>query len=161
MSDKAKQLTELRLIKINLMSKFCHNSFLLNMCQFDTEGDLLSWCGTFGNSKLSIVMTRCKIEFTYASHCVSKNLTPRRMLKKCFLIAKIIRWNKSFQNMYDMLQTKVDRLAEKTNFVTKKTPKIMDNFLERLTLEGAGCQTDDTRLTFRPPLKTLGHNCSN
>ena len=54
-SDKAKQLTELRLIKINLMSKFCHNSFLLNMCQFDTEGDLLSWCGTFGNSKLSIV----------------------------------------------------------------------------------------------------------
>ena len=82
------------------------------------------------------------------------------MLKKCFLIAKIIRWNKSFQNMYDMLQTKVDRLAGKTYFV-KKTPKIMDNFLERLTLEGAGCQTDDTRSTFRPPLKTLGHNCSN
>ena len=26
-------------------------------------------------------MTHCKIEFTYASHCVSKNLTPRRMLK--------------------------------------------------------------------------------
>ena len=32
-------------------------------------------------------MTQCKIEFTYASHCVSKNLTPRRMLKKCFLDA--------------------------------------------------------------------------
>ena len=29
----------------------------------------------------------------------------------------------------------------------------MDNFLERLTLEGAGCRTNDTRSTFRPPLK--------
>ena len=26
----------------------------------------------------------------YASHCVSKNLTPRRMLKNCFLIAQIM-----------------------------------------------------------------------
>ena len=34
-------------------------------------------------------MTQCKIEFTYASHCVSKNMTPRRMLKKCFLIAQM------------------------------------------------------------------------
>ena len=48
-------------------------------------------------------MTHCKIEFTYVSHCVSKNLTPRRMLKKDLLIAKINRWNNSFQNMYDML----------------------------------------------------------
>ena len=63
--------------------------------------------------------------------------------------------------MYDMLQTKVDRLAGKTYFVNKKTPKIMDNFLERPTLEGAGGQTDDTRSTFRPPLKTLGYNGSN
>ena len=63
--------------------------------------------------------------------------------------------------MYDMLQTKVDRLAGKTYFVNKKTPKIMDNFLERPTLEGAIGQTDDTRSTFRPPLKTLGYNCSN
>ena len=53
--------------------------------------------------------------------------------------------------MYDMLQTKVDRLAGKTYFVNKKTPKIMDNFLERPTLEGAGGQTDDTMSTFRPP----------
>ena len=29
-------------------------------------------------------MTQCKIEFTYAPQCVSKNVTPRRMLKKCF-----------------------------------------------------------------------------
>ena len=47
--------------------------------------------------------TQCKIEFTYASHCVNKNVTPPRMLKKCFLIAKIKRWNNSFQNMYNML----------------------------------------------------------
>ena len=33
------------------------------------------------------VTTQCKIKFTNASHCVSKNLTPRRMLKKCFLDA--------------------------------------------------------------------------
>ena len=33
--------------------------------------------------------TPCKIEFTYASHCVSKNVTPRRMLKICFQIAKM------------------------------------------------------------------------
>ena len=48
-------------------------------------------------------MTQCKIEFTYASHCVSKDLTPRRMLKTSFLIAQIIDWNKRLQNMYDML----------------------------------------------------------
>ena len=51
---------------------------------------------------------------------------------------------------------KVDRLAGKTYLVQKKTPKtpkIMDNFSDRLTLEGAGGQTDDTRSTFRPPLK--------
>ena len=58
-------------------------------------------------------MTQCKIEFTYASHCVGKNLTPRRMLKNSFLIAQIIRWNNSFQNMYDM--------AGKTYFVQKNT----------------------------------------
>ena len=47
--------------------------------------------------------TQCKIKFTYASHCISKNLTPRRMLKKSLLIAKINNWNNSFQNMYVML----------------------------------------------------------
>ena len=48
-------------------------------------------------------MMQCKIEFTYASRCVNKNLRPRRMLKKCLLIAKINWWSNSFQNMYDML----------------------------------------------------------
>ena len=47
--------------------------------------------------------TQCKIEFTYVSHCVSKNLIPCRMLKTSFLIAQIIGWKNSFQNMYDML----------------------------------------------------------
>ena len=89
--------------------------------------------------------------------CVSKILTPCRMLKKSSLIAKINRWNNSFQNMYDMPQAKVNCLASKT-FVQKiprKTPKIMDNFSDRLTFEGAGGQNDDTGSTFRVPLKTL------
>ena len=79
----------------------------------------------------------CKIKFTYASDCVSKNVTPRRMLKKCSLIAQINRQINSFQKMYDMLLTKVDRLAEKIYFVKKKKLKIMDNFSDMLTLEGA------------------------
>ena len=32
-----------------------------------------------------------------------------------------------------------------------KTPKLMENFSDRLPLEGAGGQTGDTRSTFRPP----------
>ena len=43
---------------------------------------------------------------------------------------------------------------------TPKTPKIMDNFSDRLTLEGTGGQTDDTRSTFRLPLKALAYNGS-
>ena len=37
----------------------------------------------------------------------------------------------------------------------------MDNFSDRLTLEGAGGQTDDTRSTFWVNLKTLGYDGSN
>ena len=62
------------------------------------------------------------------------------MLKKCSLIAQINRQINSFQKMYDMLSTKVDCLAEKIYFVKKKnqkTLKIMDNFSDMLTLEGA------------------------
>ena len=47
--------------------------------------------------------TRCQILCSMRLQCVSKILTPRRMLKKSSLIAKINRWNNSFQNMYDML----------------------------------------------------------
>ena len=68
----------------------------------------------------------------------------------------------SFQNMSDMLWAKIDSLARKIYFVQKnpKTPKIIDNFSDMLTLEGAGRQTN-TRSTFRGPLKTLGYNGSN
>ena len=98
------------------------------------------------------IKTQCKIEFTYAPHCVCKTVTPRRMLKKCFLIAKIKRWNNSFQNMYDMLSAKVYCLAGPIYFVKKKrkTPKIMDNYSERLTLEGAGAKP-------RTPGQLLGY----
>ena len=34
---------------------------------------------------ITIIMTQCKIGFTYAPHCVTKNVTPRRIIKKCFL----------------------------------------------------------------------------
>ena len=53
--------------------------------------------------------------------------------------------------MYELLLAKVDHLAGKIYFVkktTKKTPKIMDNFSDRLTLEGAGGQTDDIDAIF-------------
>ena len=66
---------------------------------------------------------QCKIEFLYASHCVSKNLTPRRMLKTSFLIAQIIGWNNSFQNMYDMLKAKWTVWPGKLILLKKKTPK--------------------------------------
>ena len=55
----------------------------------------------------------------------------------------------------DMTQCKIKLI------LSKKTPKIMDNFSDRLTLEGAGGQTDDTRSTFWVNLKTLGYDGSN
>ena len=64
--------------------------------------------------------------------------------------------------MYYMLQAKVDRLAGNIlSEETPKTPKSMYNFSNMLTLEVARGQTDDTRSTFRVPLKTLGCNGSN
>ena len=54
---------------------------------------------------------------------VSKNHTPRRMLKKDLLIAKINRWNNSFQNMYDMLYAKWTVWPGKHILSKKKTPK--------------------------------------
>ena len=61
--------------------------------------------------------------------------------------------------MYDMLKTKVDRLAGKMDFV--KQPVQADMNLGFLTLRGAVCQTIGTRSTCRLPLKTLGYNGSN
>ena len=54
----------------------------------NTQGDIKTWCQILCSMRLQ---------------CVSKIWTPRRMLKKCLLKAKINRWNNSFQNMYDML----------------------------------------------------------
>ena len=67
-------------------------------------------------------MTQCKIKFTYASNCVSKNLTPRRMLKISFLKAQIIGWNKSFQNIYEM-QWQSGPFGRGNLFCQKKIPK--------------------------------------
>ena len=52
---------------------------------------------------VDVVKTRGQILCSIRLKCVSKNLMPRRMLKNSFLIAQIIPWNNSFQNMYDML----------------------------------------------------------
>ena len=60
--------------------------------------------------------TQCKIEFTYASHCVSKNLTPRRMLKTSY------RLEQQLSEYVLPASGKVDHLAGKTYFV-QKTPK--------------------------------------
>ena len=91
--------------------------------------------------RYKLLTMQCMNEFTCASHCISKNVTPLRMLKKCSLIAKNNRWNNRFQNIYDTLQAKVDRLAERIYFV--HNPPENHGHL-RLSLEGAGGQTDDT-----------------
>ena len=66
----------------------------------------------------------------------------------------------SFTNMYDMLWAKFDCLAGKFNFVKKKTktPKIMDNFSDMLTLEGCGRRRNKTMLTLGFLLTNLGYN---
>ena len=61
--------------------------------------------------------TRCQILCSMQLQCISKILTPCRMLKKSLVIAQINRWNNSLQNMYDMLQVKVKL------FFPKKTPQ--------------------------------------
>ena len=45
------------------------------------------------------------------------------MLQKTWLIAQINLWKNSFQNMYDMLQVKVDRFARKIFFFQKNVEK--------------------------------------
>ena len=47
-------------------------------------------------NKPMIYMTWCQILCTKQLQCVSKILTPRRMLQKTWLIAKINLWNKRF-----------------------------------------------------------------
>ena len=68
-------------------------------------------------------MTQCKIRFTYQSHCVSKSVTPHRMLTKFFEIFQMNPEIISVPNMYDRVKAKVDCLAEKFTFVPEKTRK--------------------------------------
>ena len=68
-----------------------------------------------------VIMTRCQILCSMRLQCVCKILTPRRMLKKSSLVAKINGWNNSFQNRYVMLWVKVDRFARKTIRVPLKS----------------------------------------
>ena len=49
----------------------------------------------------SFLQRNVRLSLHMCPKCVSKNVTPRRMLIKCFLIAKINRWNNTLQNMYD------------------------------------------------------------
>ena len=62
--------------------------------------------------------------------------------------------------MYDMLQAKVDHWSGKIYFVKKKS-KNHGQLFGYADFEGAGGLTDDTRSTFRVPLKTLGYTGSN
>ena len=74
-------------------------------------------------------MTQCKIEFTYASHCDSKYLMPRRVFNKDLLIAKMNHWINSFQNMYDMLYAKLTVWPGWENlFCPKKHLKLWTTF---------------------------------
>ena len=64
------------------------------------------WCWNMSNIHRLFRMwskTWCQIVCTMRFQCVSKILTPRGMLQKTWLIAKINLWTNSFQNMYDML----------------------------------------------------------
>ena len=70
---------------------------------------LPSSCCTSGRSSAYdevsdlVFKTRCQILCSMRLQRVSKILTPRRMLRETLLIAKINRWNNSFQNMYGMV----------------------------------------------------------
>ena len=122
---------------LSVFLSFCLSVFLFFCLFFVILVDISSSLFNF----ICLSFSPCKIQLTFASDCVSKNVTPRRMLKNCFLIAQMNRQINSFQNISDVLYAKVDCLVRKFNYVQKrprKTPKIIDNFLDMLTLEGAG-----------------------
>jgi len=79
-------------------------------------------------------------------------------------IYQVDRQTNSFQNMYDMLEAKVDCLARKIDSLQKNTLKtiiFVCTNLGYLTLEGPGRQTVDTRSASGVALKTWGYGGSN
>ena len=100
---------------------------------------------------IDLHMTQCKIEFTYASLCQQKSDASQDAEKVFLKQLKLSAGTRALRICMICYRPKLTVWLEKNYFVNKKTPKIMDNFLERPTLEGAGGQTNDTRSTFRPP----------
>ena len=82
--------------------------------------------------EFNILRTQCKIKFTYHSECFSKNVTHRRI---------ILIWLQFFFFTGDAYWL-----------------KMKDNFLDILTLEGAGRQIVDTRSIFGLLLTNSGSN---
>ena len=73
---------------------------LRRMVETSTFGDFscFTWAGS--NHILSLSLQR-SLRSSYQSHCISKNMTPRRIKKKFKIFFAC--WCISFQNMYDML----------------------------------------------------------
>ena len=83
-------------------------------------------------------MTRFQLILSVDSQNVAKSRTGHRMHVGGPQICQINRWNNSFQNMYGMLKTTIDRFARKIDFVQKNTSKsaiLMDTNLGNLTVE--------------------------
>ena len=71
--------------------------------------------------------------------------------------------NLSFTNMHDKIG-EYRPFGQENHFRQKtasKWPKVLDNFWDIITLEGALRQIIDTRSTSGVPLKSSGHNHSN
>ena len=91
------------------------------------------------NGRACLNKTRFQLMVPVPNHNVTKNLTGHRMHIEGPEISLINRQINSFQNMYDMLQAKIDRLARKLVFVQKKTSKspiFVCTNVGYLTLEG-------------------------
>ena len=89
---------------------------------------------------------------------VLAKIDPSKDAQNFFFDSSNYRPEHSFQNIYDMLYAKWTVRRGKLILSKKhlKTPKIMDNFSDWLTLEDAEGQTDHTRFTFRPPPEKFG-----
>ena len=86
-----------------------------------------------------------KVSANTASYNVTKNLTGHRLHVTCPQIYQMDRQINSFQNMCDLLQAKIDRLANGKSILcksnTSKLPFLVDTNLGYLSLEGPGRRT--------------------